>query len=200
MSRIAWRERSVRPYESLLILMPRFLWLNMPEASDLAHSLQMPTAHLTQLDLVFRKVGHRSVELNLLRRLLQLNALEWSRASLDWNTLGDQTYPDMRFCPKCLEGAYHTVIFQLRSITISPEHRCDLMRGCPGCGTELPTVLSSGLLHSPFTCLRCGRSLAQSEVLIDPPTLGALPEIARIANWSGIGAPRRCRELKHYLY
>ena len=160
-----------------------FIWLNMPEASDLAYSLQMPTTHLAQLDLVFRKVGHRSVELSLLRRLLQMNALEWSRATLDWNTFADQTYPDMRFCPKCLERAYHTAIFQLRSITICPEHRCELMRGCPGCGTALPTVLSSGLLHSSFTCLRCGRFLARSEILIDPPTLGALPGIARIADW-----------------
>lgn len=178
----------MRPCQSLLILMHRFLWLNRPEATRLAHSLQMPTAQMTQIDLVFRKVGRRAVELDLLRRLLQMNSLEWSRATLDWNTLRDQTYPNMRFCPKCLEQAYHTAIFQLRSITICPEHRCELMRECPGCGTELPTMLSSGVLHSPFTCPGCGRFLAPSEVLIDPPTLGALPEIADIA------------ELRHSLY
>jgi hypothetical protein len=47
----------------------------------------------------------------------------------------------------------------------------------------MPTVLTSDLLHSPFTCRRCRRVLVKSDALIDPPPLGPLPEIAHIANW-----------------
>lgn len=183
MTHVAWPDRAVRPYESLLILVRRFLWLNKPQPSELAHSLEIAMGHLIRLDLIFRRVGGQRMELSLLRRLLQMDALEWSGATLDWNTLGNQTFPDMRFCPKCLERGYHTAIFQLRTVTVCPEHRCELISGCPQCGGEMPTVLTGKVFRSPFTCLRCGWILVNSKTLIDLPPVDSLPEIARIADW-----------------
>src|SRR6202020_1424542 len=92
MTRIAWPERSVRPYESLLILMRRFLWLNQPEPQLLARSLQISTYDLTHLDLLFQKAGLRDVDLSPLRNMLRMNSHQWRLATLHWETAGNLTY------------------------------------------------------------------------------------------------------------
>jgi hypothetical protein len=183
MTRVAWPERSVRPYESLLILMRRFLWLNQPEPQLLARSLQISTYDLTHLDLLFQKAGRRDVDLSALRNMLRMNSHQWWLATLHWETAGNLTYSEMRFCPQCLESAYHAAIFQLRTIAVCPEHHCELISGCPHCGNPVPTVWVGESLRSPFTCLSCKGAWTRPETSIDPPRMGCLLEIGRVARW-----------------
>jgi hypothetical protein len=184
----AWRSGRIRPYESLLILTQRFIWLNRPTLSDIAALLSLTKRQLRRVDLVCRKGRDKVDSLAPLRQLLGMSKLVWERSLLDWRAGGNYgtfMFPTMRVCLKCLELAFHTVVFQLEETTACPIHDCELVRTCPACGEELSSDLNSEFLESAFRCLRCGREFATRRVIINPPPIPNVWRIAKLANWNG---------------
>jgi hypothetical protein len=47
----------------------------------------------------------------------------------------------------------------------------------------MKTTIDHSLLINPLFCSGCSRSIISTNVLIDPPQLGALPEIAEVFDW-----------------
>ncbi|HUV68174.1 MAG TPA: hypothetical protein VMW15_00835 [Terracidiphilus sp.] len=183
MAGLAWPNKAVRPYESLWCLTQRFLWLNRPSRSDLVHTIKLPAENIFALSLICGEEGKRRFEQESLRRLLHLSDLQWRRATLDMSAVASQTCLEMRFCRECLTYAYHTVVFQLLTVTHCPVHGGMLVRGCPYCDKEIPTTFKSRLLRTPFACPHCKRALAEAAVIMDSPCIGPHHEIAKIATW-----------------
>ena len=183
MIELAWRNKAVRPYESLWILMQRFLWLNKPTKSDLLNTIEVPSKRISNLALISCQVIEKTVKQESLRRLLRLSDLQWRRATLDSSTVANHISTCMRFCPDCLTFAYHTALFQLLTVTNCPVHGCELIRGCSYCGQEIPSVLGAACLEAPFACPHCKQALAASAVIIDPPSIESVSKIIAIGNW-----------------
>jgi hypothetical protein len=184
MSVLAWPNKAVRRYESLWCLTQRFLWLNRPAHSDLVKTLNVPKNSIfSSLSLISSEAAAQRLKQETLRRLLRLSDLQWRRATLDTREVASQTCLVMRFCRICLSDAYHTALFQLLTITHCPVHGSELIRGCPDCGTEVPTTLEQCFFQAPFACQHCQKAFAEAAAIISPPSLGPLPEIGKIAEW-----------------
>jgi predicted RNA-binding Zn-ribbon protein involved in translation (DUF1610 family) len=180
---LAWPNKAVRPYESLWCLTQRFLWLNRPSQFELVHTIKLRAENIFALSLICGEEGKRRFEQEALRRLLRMSDLQWRRATLDMSAVANQTCLEMRFCPECLAFAYHTVVFQLLTVTHCPVHGAILVRGCPHCGKQIPTTFKSRLLRTPFACPQCKKPLSEAAVIVDSPCIGPPREIAMIASW-----------------
>ncbi len=183
MRRIAWSADSIRPYESLLALLMRFIGLNRPNLAELAKELGISIDRLDSLDLTFGRSRRRQMNLESFRSRLGATPEQWAHATLDWAIAESGTVTFMRFCPFCLKDGYHSVIFQLCSIQECPIHRVGLLTRCPKCRKESKTTVECLNLAKPLTCPGCSIPLVPAEALVNPPRLGALPEIAEIAEW-----------------
>ena len=183
MSGHARAERSVRPYESLWMLTHRFLWFNLPSASELANGIanKLSTCH------GFRLIGDRPFKRTAVRdglcQLLGLAPSKMSTATIEGQLLLEHTIPEMRFCRECLKLAYHTAIFQLDFVAKCPIHECALVAGCPSCAAEISSTLDERTRHEPCGCWRCHRLLTSQRALIDAPSIHASGKIGRIWRW-----------------
>ncbi len=108
----------------------------------------------------------------------------WESATLAWlrGTPVEDACADMRFCPVCLRMGYHTVVFQLASVTTCPLHGVPLVQGCTEVGFAQSPDLNLAALASPFACPQCGHPLAPGEVLVNPPPVDGQP-VSRIFTW-----------------
>jgi hypothetical protein len=113
MSETAWPAHSIRPYESLWMLVQRFAWLNRPNATQLAEAMGISVPQLMHLDLTFARCSRRQMGLEPLRVLLEATPQQWSYATLDATITGAGIDHLIRFCPICLQNGYHTVWRQL---------------------------------------------------------------------------------------
>jgi hypothetical protein len=179
---VSWPQDSVRPYESLWSLTHRFLWLNRPNRSDLSIDLRMSDYPTHCLDLIFGVAEKRDVSTEGLRELLNISSVEWRESTLDHFARGC-TYSELWYCPACLKLAYHSHLFQLHGLSVCPIHLCNLRCGCPNCGAEIPTYLHPKVLHTPFACPSCKRSLTDPKKLVNPPSIDDLDQIGEILSW-----------------
>lgn len=62
----------------------------------------------------------------------------------------------LRFCFKCLEAGYHSVIYQHLAISNCPLHGCRFEFHCRSCGSLIEPTFKSALL-SPFECHKCNQ-------------------------------------------
>jgi len=67
----------------------------------------------------------------------------------------------LRFCVKCLDLGYHSVVYQHVALACCPLHNLPLEDVCPHCKCEIiPTFLSA--IKHPFECPHCDASLART--------------------------------------
>ncbi len=67
----------------------------------------------------------------------------------------------LRYCPVCLEGCYHSYLFQWTGVYSCPIHDCPLVAHCSSCGAKLAEAAfneSIGLLG--YRCPHCGGPIA----------------------------------------
>jgi hypothetical protein len=69
-----------------------------------------------------------------------------------------------RFCPLCLEGAYHSFWFQFEPLACCPVHAIPLTILCASCRSNaVPYDLCKQIFHAPFRCNRCGEFLCGTQ-------------------------------------
>lgn len=62
-----------------------------------------------------------------------------------------------RFCPLCLEAAYHSEWHQFRPLRYCPVHQCELRQHCQCCSAKIgPYRISAKLFAKPYYCPLCG--------------------------------------------
>lgn len=62
----------------------------------------------------------------------------------------------IRFCPLCLQEAFHSPIFQIAGTNECPLHKCKIEFCCPNCGDSIGTPsLNPRDFTSPMACPRC---------------------------------------------
>lgn len=69
----------------------------------------------------------------------------------------------LRYCRKCLQLGFHSMLFQHWGVTHCPLHGEALLNGCTGCDQPLvPNV--SRILLNPYCCTRCSQLLIKTVV------------------------------------
>jgi hypothetical protein len=71
MTIVAWPKQSVRPFESLWLLVLRFLWLNRPTPKDFADFIGLKLYAVTHFSLLSGTMAKGNVDLHRLREVLQ---------------------------------------------------------------------------------------------------------------------------------
>ncbi|HYD62093.1 MAG TPA: hypothetical protein VEC35_17140 [Noviherbaspirillum sp.] len=67
----------------------------------------------------------------------------------------------LRICPLCVEGSYHSVWHQFIPLTICPMHNCALITHCQNCTAPLPSIkLGSHVINTHFRCAHCRKPIA----------------------------------------
>lgn len=95
----------------------------------------------------------------------------------------------LRFCPKCLQGGYHCLVFQLPWVTNCPWHALPLLDGCPRCGAFISMFDVHAIVSSPFRCPKCQRTF------VDPGQLQRLPQDVMKPLASLVAYLVRCAEI-----
>lgn len=67
----------------------------------------------------------------------------------------------LRFCVKCLDLGYHSVVYQHVALACCPLHNLPLEDVCPHCRREITPTFLSAIKH-PFECPHCDASLART--------------------------------------
>lgn len=157
-----WIRGSARRYESLWLLMHKFVILNRPTLTDIGEIFSRRQQHDStfsgsfaqgkSISLFSPTFSHRRLALMLGEpgaRFRYCTAEPFSKAV---TLLFDA---EMRFCPLCLQAGYHTVLFAARGMHHCPVHGCELCERCEHCDAPLPATISNAFLDKPGEC-ECG--------------------------------------------
>ncbi|WP_153022861.1 TniQ family protein [Rhodanobacter thiooxydans] len=75
----------------------------------------------------------------------------------------------LRYCPLCLNGGYHCLLFQLPWVKQCPIHQSSLLDVCLGCGSVISAYDVHSIVSAPFRCPTCQRALANPAQLLRGP-------------------------------
>ena len=201
--RLTWHKGSVLPFASLWHTVMRAAVLNALRVRELPYTSAVPGAkvapELLAIDLVFNESDRTR------RAAIAVPTLaKWlgeAEGAFVWSHLGG-VMPDLRFvlssglrwCPECLAGGYHSVLFSVRLLKDCPIHGCRLLDACP-CGRPLASRLSAVLLARGGAC-ECGNFTLLTQATCRRPTMppqdaAALqPVVDWLERLSHVGVPR----------
>jgi hypothetical protein len=76
--------------------------------------------------------------------------------------------PLFRYCPICLEGGYHSYLYQCLEIRCCPIHDIPLSMECQCCGeTTIPYRAYEAWFIRPYFCSRCGQPISGAEPVLE---------------------------------
>lgn len=166
-----WRQQGAAIFESPWMATQRFMFLN-----DLSHARL--ERHKTAMGLLFdaeneRPEGSNAESTSWHRHTVQTRRLfrkstqqRWAGANpnVRFACLGDSR--PIRYCPKCLEVCFHTLLFQFPIVLRCPYHNLPLLNCCQRCGQAIATLGSEpGRAQALFSCETCGVSFASPSQL-----------------------------------
>lgn len=145
------------PSESSFSALTRLAWMNSFSHRDLVDYI------IGKKRNIYHHLGFRCqnwVSSDLVKRLLG-----WTLPSdveqeiaykFDDNQRGVWNFDNLKFCPICLEGLYHSYWFQLEDQKICPLHQCELLTRCVCCGEISPSYhFEPTVFNSPYLCGAC---------------------------------------------
>jgi hypothetical protein len=72
---------------------------------------------------------------------------------------------EIRICPHCLAGGFHSLWFQLSLLVECPIHKCRLTKHCENCGAALGMYgITKDLFGSAYECSVCRRPICGSPI------------------------------------
>lgn len=156
-----WSGTDLRPlpYESVLSCMLRLAWRNACSLSTLRRLLgfrALSKSIEVESEALVLQTGWNLKE----AEILFLNPVD------HWDKWRWQC-SELRFCPICMESAYHTDLFQVQSIIMCPLHHVFLTQKCQSCGRRLPYYLALNEIFSkPYFC-KCGKPISGAAPSLD---------------------------------
>lgn len=200
---LTWHQGSVLPFASLWHTVMRAAVLNALRVRELPYALTASGAkvapELLAIDLVFNesdRIRRAAIAVPTLAKWLgeAEGAFVWSHLGGVMPDLRFVLAPGLRWCPECLAGGYHSVLFSVRLLEDCPIHGCRLLDACP-CGRPLESQLSAGLLARGGAC-ECGNFALLTQATCRRPTMpredtAALqPVVDWLEKLSHVGMPR----------
>jgi hypothetical protein len=150
---LTWNPIFPAPYESIWSILHKVVVLNRLPIKQLASMIGYETATGRRAQVSFLSTNW--IDIHRLSRLLQVDEVRIQSGT--WEAMGIRqpagTISSMRQCPQCAELNYHTVLFNIDSISHCPIHNCRLTEACLGCGTQSTFALSKQ--GHPTGCTRC---------------------------------------------
>jgi hypothetical protein len=64
-------------------------------------------------------------------------------------------HKELHWCPKCMEGGFHSWLLQFKPADKCAFHNLNLIKSCPDCNETIPFLLSNKQLGYAFRC-KCG--------------------------------------------
>lgn len=157
-----WSDQvSAYPEESFGHFLGRFRRANHLKRSDLSAMLGLKYRTVSYWETPSRRRIPAPKDLEALSRLTRVDA-ECLRSML---IPDDTLYLQTRLCALCYaEDPFHKVTWQDARISECDRHRCDLLSGCPQCGSDfqLPSYWADG------QCDRCDLPLRKCILFHDP--------------------------------
>lgn len=181
---ITWIDNSVRPYESLWSIVNRFVYLNHLSPQEFAAEYFLDY-RFHSFSPMYSLNEHRFNQ-EKFRLDLGINMSIMKKATLDIlnNTFVNHTFEYLKYCPKCLEAAYHSAFFQLIWVKICPIHGVKLEDKCPNCNALIGLTFDHLSIRHPFVCHRCGWSLIPNlNCILNPSGMLEANKLKSIFSW-----------------
>lgn len=154
------------PFESMESLGARLAWRNGKPLRQLAREIQAQAGRSDWVGLLPQNttdpgaIGYlcgwrdASEQARRLVEMLRAERYEWLHGGF-------------RFCPICLEAAYHSYLFDWDFIRSCPLHGCALTGNCQHCGTKVGwNTKESILAKAGYRCTHCDNYLSGAEPLL----------------------------------
>ena len=140
----------LEPYESIVSILWKY-----------ARQNRLP-GHLITVQLTRKPIDpyegiaacERQVDIREVHNALGLR-LKTVRESMLPEALHRSSSPWLRYCRKCLNTGYHSVVHQLNRVEKCPIHDIALLSSCRNCGGCTPYWLNALLLDAPYRCSKC---------------------------------------------
>lgn len=127
------------------------------------------------------------IDADRLLRLLRLEKGDVCKATGEdlaaRDEVGSILCADLRYCPTCMQGRFHSMLHQHLGLERCPVHRDILVIGCKRCGAKLPKTVA-GVAAAPFSCGSCGEMLSRANRL--------LPDDAE-SDWNRLASARAAK-------
>lgn len=114
---------------------------------------------------IFGRLTEPKSQLEVIAKALGMSVAKVSKLK-GLDIIGDS--PDMRifhqglrFCQKCLNLGYHSILYQHVGLALCPIHLTPLEHACPNCKKVIIPTYSNAIAH-PFECPHCIVSLART--------------------------------------
>ncbi|MCD1257650.1 TniQ family protein [Paenibacillus athensensis] len=164
----AWNSNWIQEFESFWSIVEKFKFANSASSWDF---VQLFGKHDTK-KLAFTKL-HRDlyevtvVDEDKIQAEMQINMDQINLSSIHtlFGTLGEpqramkpksinrhflRSY--LCYCPQCLQNGYHSILHQIKLITICPFHCTPLITACPSCQEPIPYELLVKKSAGPYYC------------------------------------------------
>lgn len=87
-------------------------------------------------------------------------SLEVMRISSGADFWSNTVWPELRYCPTCMQMGYHSYLFQYLGVATCPLHQCQLTTKCISCNRALRCEIRIAV-NAPFSCHSCGHLFKQ---------------------------------------
>lgn len=149
----------IDPYESLVGILWKYALTNSLAAHKL---MQQLSDDQVLIDDPYASTGLADHEVDLLRiaRLIGIPK-KAVQHSITKTGIWRKASTDFRWCPKCMDRGYHSVLHQYVDVQVCPIHGVQVLSRCTACRLASQYRLTAIILDSPFRCSLCGRRYAK---------------------------------------
>jgi len=149
------------PFESGQSYLSRFAWQQGYNHLEVRGRIQRAFAMATE-----GKSIHAAHPIGQLLYITGWQPTDDSEGTFEWcktHSVLNQYSSDFRYCPICLEGLYHSYLFQWTELKTCPIHQCQLVTSCSSCGAHIRGVgYTIGAAY--YRCNFCNLALAGVEL------------------------------------
>lgn len=197
--RLSWNSVFPAPYESIWSILHKVVVLNRIPLEQLVPLIARTPENRRASKPSF--VSSSWIDFGKFSALLGVD--EHRLIAGTWEGMGIRqpsgTKSSMRQCPRCAELCYHSVLFNIDSISHCPLHKCELTSACVGCGAQ--STFGVTKQGTPTGCRRCSVIPSTLEELLEPVQdemfrrqIGALGD-QFVSWWREVGARFPDRDL-----
>lgn len=164
---IVWRKEWIYEYESPWSVFEKLALVNLVDRNEILKVFGNP-----KVKNIKQYIGdyHRNLlllngfDLQKLHQTLNFDLLEHNKNIINaliapfhglYSTWSHWFHRKLHWCPKCMEGGFHSWLHQFKLLDKCAFHNLNLINSCPDCNETIPFLLSNKQLGYAFRC-KCG--------------------------------------------
>ncbi|WP_413456565.1 hypothetical protein [Herbaspirillum huttiense] len=151
--RVAWGDWASKDFQSVWLTLHRFVVLNGPTLDEFQADFCSPIGEKKLAQRPWVQVpGKLPINLSRVARLCRISINDLRFSHLGGLPLKDSLFlPSLRFCPKCLNAGYHTVLMSLEALRRCPIHDESLEDACK-CGKPFLDGIDRSIIGGAGFC------------------------------------------------